>query len=98
MDVSFISATKVIPSLPPLLSDGAEFICLVKPQFEAGRGNVGKGVVKDDTIREKAVITVTEAANIHGFKKIAVIKSPILGGDGNIEYLVYFKYEDCNNY
>lgn len=92
MDVSFISATYIIPALSEVLSTGSDFICLVKPQFEVGRAFIGKGgVVKDDKAREMAVNKVTEFAKNYGFTALGVIKSPITGGDGNLEYLVHFK-------
>ena len=91
MDVSFISATYIIPALYEVLESGSDFICLIKPQFEVGRENVGKGgIVKDEKIRLSAVKKVTEFAKSVGFTCIATIKSPISGGDGNIEYLAHF--------
>lgn len=92
MDVSFISATLIIPRIYECLSDGADFICLVKPQFEVGRGGVGKGgIVKDDRLRESALRRVCEFAENTGFSVLGQMRSPIEGGDGNVEYLVHFK-------
>ena len=92
MDVSFISATYIIPSLSELLSDGAEFICLIKPQFEVGREKLGKGgIVKDDKYRREACDKVIGCAQSFGFKHIRTVKSPIQGGDGNVEFLSYFR-------
>ncbi len=91
MDVSFISATYIIPALYSLLIPGADFICLIKPQFEVGREGVGKGgIVKDEKARLSAVKKVTSFAEGIGFSLIATMKSPITGGDGNIEYLAHF--------
>lgn len=92
MDVSFISATYIIPALYDVLSDGADFICLIKPQFEVGRSALGKnGIVKDEKQRQYAVEKVTAFAKAQGFSVIKVIISSIEGGDGNIEYLAHFK-------
>ena len=92
MDVSFISATYIIPALYSCLCDGADFICLIKPQFEVGRSNIGKGgIVKDDKVRASAVTKVVEFAECVGFKTFGVVRSSIVGGDGNIEFLAHFK-------
>ncbi len=92
MDVSFISATYIMPALYECLSEGADFICLVKPQFEVGKQNIGKGgIVKDEKVRQKALSDVIEYGKKIGFDFLGSIKSPIAGGDGNIEYLVHFK-------
>ena len=92
MDVSFISATYIIPALYNVLADEADFICLIKPQFEVGRSALGKnGIVKDEKQRQYAVQKVTEFAKAQGFLVAGVITSSIEGGDGNIEYLAHFK-------
>ncbi len=92
MDVSFISATYIIPAVYNVLSDDAHFICLVKPQFEVGRAAVGKGgIVKDVRAREAALASVVDFAERIGFVSHGAILSPIKGGDGNIEYLVHFQ-------
>ena len=91
MDVSFISATYIIPSLYDVLCEGGELVCLIKPQFEVGRGGIGKGgIVKDDKIRKSAVDKVVSFAMERGFALKSVIQSPIKGGDGNIEFLAHF--------
>lgn len=91
MDVSFISATYIIPAVYDVLTDGGEFICLIKPQFEVGRSNLGKGgIVKDSKIRLLALKKVTDFAEKCGFKLLGTVQSPIKGGDGNIEFLAYF--------
>jgi 23S rRNA (cytidine1920-2'-O)/16S rRNA (cytidine1409-2'-O)-methyltransferase len=91
MDVSFISATYIIPRVYDVLSSNGEFVCLIKPQFEVGRNLVGKGgIVKDDKARASAIEKVVSCAESVGFKCIKTIKSPITGGDGNIEYLAHF--------
>lgn len=94
MDVSFISATYIMPAIYSVLSVGADFICLIKPQFEVGRALLGKGgIVKDERSRSIAVQKVTDFAKELGFRLISVIDSPIQGGDGNIEYLAHFRKE-----
>lgn len=91
MDVSFISATCIIPAIYDVALNGADFICLVKPQFEVGRAGVGKGgIVKDERLRKAALEKVIECAISTGFEFKSSCVSPIKGGDGNIEYLVHF--------
>lgn len=91
MDVSFISQTLILPCIPPLLKDGATLISLVKPQFEVGRANIGRGgIVKDEKVRKEALRRVIEFAQGCGFCAKNMITSPIQGGDGNVEYLVHF--------
>lgn len=92
MDVSFISATYIIPALYNVLADGAHFVCLVKPQFEVGRAAIGKGgIVKDEKAREAALASVVAFADRIGFDCHGAIVSPIRGGDGNVEYLAHFQ-------
>ncbi len=92
MDVSFISATYIIPALRTVLNSGSDFVCLVKPQFEVGRAGLGKGgIVKDEGLRLSALRKVTDFAEQNGISLLGTIKSPIKGGDGNTEYLVHFK-------
>ncbi len=91
MDVSFISATCIIPAIFEVAANGADFICLVKPQFEVGRAGVGKGgIVKDERLRKAALEKVIESAIAVGFEYKSSCLSPIKGGDGNVEYLVHF--------
>lgn len=92
MDVSFISQTLIIPSLSALLDDGAWFVSLIKPQFEVGRGAVGKkGIVKNPKDRINAVKGVVSFAESFGFGCFGVFESAITGGDGNIEYVAAFR-------
>ena len=92
MDVSFISATYIIESVYNCLSDEADFICLIKPQFEVGKSNVGKGgIVKSEKVRLMAVEKVTEYAKSIGFTLAGCVQSDVQGSDGNIEYLAHFK-------
>ena len=92
MDVSFISAKLIIPSVSKILEPGGDFICLIKPQFEVGKNGLGKGgIVKNSALRKKAVDEVVECAAFCGFDMLKLIESPITGGDGNVEYLAHFK-------
>jgi 23S rRNA (cytidine1920-2'-O)/16S rRNA (cytidine1409-2'-O)-methyltransferase len=87
-DCSFISLRLVLPPLTAVLGPEPEGVVLIKPQFEAGRDQVGKGgVVRDEAVRAAAVETVCEAARQVGFTKIDVIPSPLLGPAGNREFL-----------
>ena len=88
-DVSFISVTLLIPSLAPLLKEDGHWIILVKPQFEVGREQVGKGgIVRDATVQMAACAKVEEAIQAHGFAT-ELTDSPILGTEGNREFLLY---------
>lgn len=94
VDVSFISLTKVLLPARDLLEDGGEMVCLIKPQFEAGREKVGKkGVVRDKSVHEEVVAKVTDFALENGFSVLHLEYSPIKGPEGNIEYLVHIKKE-----
>ena len=92
VDVSFISLTKVLEPARNLLKDNGEMVCLIKPQFEAGREKVGKkGVVREKSVHEEVIYMVTEFALGAGFSVCGLEYSPIKGPEGNIEYLVYLK-------
>ena len=92
MDVSFISQTCILPALSDIVREGGALISLIKPQFELGVGALGKGgVVRREADRETAVRRVLASADACGFASVGVIKSPIEGGDGNIEYVGYFR-------
>ncbi|MCR5608292.1 MAG: TlyA family RNA methyltransferase [Lachnospiraceae bacterium] len=89
-DVSFISLTKILYNVTRLLEDGAYMVCLIKPQFEAGRELVGKkGVVRDPAVHESVIKKVANYAKAIGFDLIDLSFSPIKGPEGNIEYLIY---------
>ncbi|MRG60805.1 TlyA family rRNA (cytidine-2'-O)-methyltransferase [Agromyces sp. CFH 90414] len=88
-DLSFISLTTVLPALVATAAPGAEFVLLVKPQFEVGRGGVREGVVRDPALRDDAVMGVLWAAFDLGLGIAGVRSSPIAGGHGNHEYLVH---------
>ncbi len=91
-DLSFISMTLVLPAVVPLLSPAADVLVLVKPQFEAERGEVGRGgIVRDEAVRSRAVARVTSAAAALGLEPVGVAPSPITGADGNVEYLAAFR-------
>ena len=95
VDVSFISLTKVLGPARALLKDGGEMVCLIKPQFEAGRGKVGKkGVVRDKSVHEEVVNNIISFALSNGFSVLDLEYSPIKGPEGNIEYLVHIKKTD----
>ena len=88
IDVSFISVTKIIPVLPPLLKDDGRVIVLIKPQFEVGKGEVGKGgIVREPEKHERVVTEVNAFADAHGLQSRGVIDSPITGAEGNKEFL-----------
>jgi 23S rRNA (cytidine1920-2'-O)/16S rRNA (cytidine1409-2'-O)-methyltransferase len=94
-DLSFISVTLVLPVLPALLQGPSEIIVLVKPQFEVGRDQVGKGgIVRDPALHEAACAKVRAAAAAHGFEALNLMPSPILGAEGNREFLLYGRYPD----
>jgi 23S rRNA (cytidine1920-2'-O)/16S rRNA (cytidine1409-2'-O)-methyltransferase len=94
MDVSFISATKIMPAIVPLLGEAGRLIVLIKPQFEVGRGEVGKGgIVRDPEKHARVIEEVNHAAQELGLQLKNVIESPIQGADGNVEFLaLYEKY------
>ena len=95
VDVSFISLTKVLIPARELLRDGGEMVCLIKPQFEAGREKVGKkGVVRDKAVHEEVVERIIEFASQNGFCVKKLEYSPIKGPEGNIEYLVYIRKDE----
>ena len=91
-DVSFISLTKVLPAAKELLKEDGEMVCLIKPQFEAGREKVGKkGVVRDKAVHEEVIQKIVDFAKSIEFSIQALDFSPIKGPEGNIEYLIYIK-------
>jgi 23S rRNA (cytidine1920-2'-O)/16S rRNA (cytidine1409-2'-O)-methyltransferase len=88
-DVSFISVTLILPALPPLLTADGEMIVLVKPQFEVGRGEVGKGgIVRHPNLHQAACDKVRSAVEALGYRA-EIIESPILGAEGNREFLLH---------
>lgn len=94
VDVSFISLTKVLPAACLLMNEGGEMICLIKPQFEAGREKVGKkGVVRDPQTHQEVIQKIIDFSLENGFSVCNLSFSPIKGPEGNIEYLVHLKKE-----
>ena len=92
MDVSFISIKLVIPAVGKLLKDGADYVCLIKPQFEAGKDEVGKkGVVRDRNVHLSVINSFIEFVETSEFTLMGLDFSPIKGPEGNIEYLAWLK-------
>ena len=88
-DVSFISVTLILPAAAPLLQPAGQMVILIKPQFEAGRGQVGKGgIVRDPAVHQAACERVARAVRELGFET-SMMESPILGAEGNKEFLLY---------
>ena len=92
IDVSFISLTKVLLPVKNLLTDDGQIVCLIKPQFEAGREKVGKhGVVRDKAVHEEVIQMVIDYAISIGFEILNLEFSPVKGPEGNIEYLLHLQ-------
>lgn len=92
IDVSFISLTKVLLPVKALMAEGAQMVCLIKPQFEAGREKVGKkGVVRDPAVHEEVIHMVMDYAQSIGMRLLKLDFSPVKGPEGNIEYLLYLE-------
>ena len=92
IDVSFISLRHILPALPGLLKRPADIVALVKPQFEAARGEVGKGgVIKDPAVQQRVVDEVIAAASAVGLTHLATTESPITGTSGNREFFVHLR-------
>jgi 23S rRNA (cytidine1920-2'-O)/16S rRNA (cytidine1409-2'-O)-methyltransferase len=91
-DVSFISVTLILPAAAPLLRPGGQMVILIKPQFEVGKGQVGKGgIVRDPQLHQAACQRVSDAVHELGFET-GIMDSPILGAEGNKEFLLYAHY------
>lgn len=94
VDVSFISLTKILIPARNLLREQGHMVCLIKPQFEAGRDKVGKkGVVRDPAVHKEVIGKVIDYAGLVGFGILGLTYSPIKGPEGNIEYLIYLEKE-----
>ena len=91
VDVSFISLRQILPVVPRLLRQGGDVIALVKPQFEAGRAEVGKGVIHDPAIQARVVEEIRLAASAVGLTRAASTPSPITGQKGNVEFLLHLR-------
>ena len=99
IDVSFISVTKILPAVLPLLKPDGSLVALIKPQFEVGRADVGGGgIVRDEQKRIRAVHYVSECAFTLGLRAEGVIESPITGAEGNIEYLAHYSYHPASKH
>lgn len=96
VDVSFISLSIIIPALVPLLKDNGRAVCLIKPQFEAGKDKVGKkGVVRDPLIHKEVIEKIVDVMKTNGLSVLGLDFSPVKGPEGNIEYLIFVqKCED----
>jgi 23S rRNA (cytidine1920-2'-O)/16S rRNA (cytidine1409-2'-O)-methyltransferase len=93
VDVAFISLRHILPALPAVLAAHADVIALVKPQFEAGRNEVGKGgIVKDPAVHDAVLAQVTSAAAASGFERLAMTPSPITGAEGNREFFLHLRH------
>ena len=93
IDVSFIGVRHVLPAVAPLLRPGGDVVVLVKPQFEAGRGEVGKGgLVHDEAVHARVIDEVTAAADALGLTRTAVTESPITGTEGNREFFLHLHH------
>jgi 23S rRNA (cytidine1920-2'-O)/16S rRNA (cytidine1409-2'-O)-methyltransferase len=92
IDVSFISLGHILPALPPFMNDGAEIVALVKPQFEAGRDDVGRhGLVTDPVVHEAVIERVTAQAEAAGFARLGMVASAITGATGNQEFFLHLR-------
>ena len=95
IDVSFISLTKVLPAVRELMTQDGEIVCLIKPQFEAGREKVGKkGVVRELSTHVEVVEMIVDYARANGFRTLHLSYSPIKGPEGNIEYLLHITKDE----
>lgn len=98
VDVSFISLTKILPAAKPLLKENGQMVCLIKPQFEAGREKVGKkGVITDKKVHLEVVERIISFCVEMGFQILGLLYSPIKGPEGNIEYLLHIQKTNENN-
>ena len=91
IDVSFISLSRILPVIPPLLRLGADIVTLVKPQFEAGRDEVRKGIIRDAAVHTRVIDEVAAAGAEVGLTRVGHTPSPITGQKGNLEFLVHFR-------
>src|SRR5262247_1434302 len=91
IDVSFISLARILPVVPPTLAPGADVVALVKPQFEAGRAEVRKGIIRDPAIQARVLDEVAVAAAEVGLTRAGSTTSPITGQKGNVEFLLHLR-------
>jgi 23S rRNA (cytidine1920-2'-O)/16S rRNA (cytidine1409-2'-O)-methyltransferase len=96
IDVSFISLRLILPAAARVLKPGGLLVALIKPQFEAGKGEIGKGgIVRDPAVRSRVIAEIEEAAAREGFRVVGVIDSPIKGSEGNLEALLHAILEEA---
>ncbi len=96
VDVSFISLTMILPAARQLLGEGGQAVCLIKPQFEAGKEKVGKkGVVRDRTVHQEVIEKIRDFALENGYSVLGLTYSPVKGPEGNIEYLIYLERSEA---
>ncbi len=96
VDVSFISLSLILPAVRPLLAEHGQAVCLIKPQFEAGREKVGKkGVVRDQSVHREVIEKIRNFSLENGFSVLGLTYSPVKGPEGNIEYLIYLERSDA---
>ena len=96
VDVSFISLSLILPAVRPRLAEQGRAVCLIKPQFEAGREKVGKkGVVRDPAVHREVIEKTLLMAQKEGYSVLGLTYSPVKGPEGNIEYLVYLQRSDA---
>ena len=95
VDVSFISLSKILPAAYPLIRDEGRMVCLIKPQFEAGKEKVGKkGVVREPAVHIEVIENALSYARDNHFRILGLDYSPVRGPEGNIEYLMYIEKSD----
>jgi 23S rRNA (cytidine1920-2'-O)/16S rRNA (cytidine1409-2'-O)-methyltransferase len=91
IDVSFISLRQILPPVATVLREGADVVALVKPQFEAGRDEVRKGIIRDPAVHERVLAEVTAAGAEVGLTRVGFTPSPITGQKGNVEFLLHLR-------
>ena len=92
IDVSFISLRHILPVVPPLLRPGADIVALIKPQFEAGKAEVGKGgIIRDPAVHARVIEEIVAAADALGLVRFGLVDSPIAGMEGNLEFLLHLR-------
>jgi len=98
VDVSFISLSKILLPARKILKDHGQMVCLIKPQFEAGKDKVGKkGVVREQSVHQEVIEKIFTLADILGFQILGLEYSPIKGPEGNIEYLIHIEKNPEDN-
>ncbi len=96
IDVSFISLRQILPAVATVIREGADVVALVKPQFEAGRDEVRKGVIRDPAVHDRVLAEVTAAGAEVGLTRVGSTPSPITGQKGNVEFLLHLRRSDAS--